>query len=297
MALTCNTTDFSLRFLLLVSLTMTWLSAATAQDSQDSEVADVRAGVKNKAESDARLKVMLTQASDYDLTIETDPPRLLQLHEQPLIRFNNPVSGVPDGVVVMWKDGARPAVIAQVFQLRDGQWLHEVQSMAPAPLTMQQKASKKDVWQPRDVGLSWLTLADVAVEGKTATARLIQMRNIAADFSAVDQFQVNAGDTDRSSYDLRLLPRPLYRYSDPGAGVIDAAVFAYVHGTDPEMFLVIEAMKSDEKTSWRYSLAPMTCWAVEAKYKGTDVWSVPERLNKSTVKGNYHVWFYRESGQ
>ena len=32
--------------------------------------------------------------------------------------------------------------------------------------------------------------------------------------------------------------------------------------------------------------------AVEAKYKGADVWSVPERLGKSTVKSNYHVWRY-----
>ena len=30
----------------------------------------------------------------------------------------------------MWKDGARPAVLAQVFQLKDGQWIHEVQSLA-----------------------------------------------------------------------------------------------------------------------------------------------------------------------
>ena len=63
-------------------------------------------------------------------------------------------------------------------------------------------------------------------------------------------------------------------------------------GTDPEMFLLLEAVENDEGSTWRFALAPMTCWAIEAKYHGQVVWNVDERLNKSSASGNYHVWFY-----
>ena len=61
----------------------------------------------------------------------------LTLHDEPILRFSNPVSGVPDGIVVMWKDGQRPAVFAQVFQTKEGLWVHECQSLASRPAQMQ----------------------------------------------------------------------------------------------------------------------------------------------------------------
>jgi hypothetical protein len=62
---------------------------------------------------------------------------------------------------------------------------------------------------------------------------------------------------------MRLLPRPLYRYDvKPGpdsGGVIDGALFAYVttKSTDPEIFLLLEANKSNTGApQWQYALAP-----------------------------------------
>jgi hypothetical protein len=118
------------------------------------------------------------------------------------------------------------------------------------------------------------------------------MKKIAAEFSATDEFKVKLGDVETERSELRLLPTPVYRYSDEEAGIVDGAVFAFVHGTDPEMFLVLENRAEKGKSTWHYMLAPMTCWAVEARHAGKQVWSVPERL-KSQPNEDYHVWVYR----
>jgi hypothetical protein len=84
----------------------------------------------------------------------------------------------------------------------------------------------------------------------------------------------------------------VYRYHDDAAGVDDGAVFAFVHGTDPELFLVLE-QRNKEAKGWRYALVPMTCWAVEAKRGDKIVWNVAERLGKSKPADAYHVWIHR----
>lgn len=249
-------------------------------------------GAPPDSAADQRLQKMLRQARVYELTIEGERPRPLGMHDEPLLRFNNLVSGVPDGIIVMWTDGKRPAVLAQVFQTADESWVHEVQSMAPAPLEMRDTDQDRSVWAPREKGLEWTPVDDLTPPTGSPGVRLVQMRRLAESFSATDEFKISASDTTTSRYQLRLLPRPLYRYSDAAEHVIDAAVFGFVHGTDPEIFLVIEALARGDTRSWRYALAPMTCWAVSVEYNGAEVWSLPERLGKSTREGDYHVWLY-----
>ena len=70
-------------------------------------------------------------------------------------------------------------------------------------------------------------------------------------------------------------------------------MFSFVHGTDPEVFLILEHRGDGDPAGWYYSLVPMTCWAVKATLAGAEVWSVPERLGKSTARDAYHVWTHR----
>jgi hypothetical protein len=50
-------------------------------------------------------------------------------------------------------------------------------------------------------------------------------------------------DNDGKPWELRLLPKPLYRYASRSQKVLDGALFAYVwtRGTDPEWLLLLEA--------------------------------------------------------
>jgi hypothetical protein len=246
---------------------------------------------KDTAEQKERLEFMKRQAADYEVTLNTSPPTKLSLHGEPLLRFSNPVGGVVDGIIVMWKEGERPAVFAQIFFLKDGLWIHECQSLASAGLTMQ--LGKTTRWSPEDAALKFSPLPDAPRAAEGAVERLVQMKAQAARFSASEDFKINAGDRETSRYELRLLPKPAYRYKDAENDINDGAVFAFVHGTDPELFVILEHRGAGDKARWYYSLVPMTCWAVQAQLAGNEVWRVPERLGKSTPKDPYHVWVHR----
>jgi hypothetical protein len=244
----------------------------------------------DEKERQERLVLMKQQAAEYELTLAGSKHKL-SLHDEPVLRFSNPVGGVPDGIVVMWKDGQRPAVFAQVFQIKDGRWLHECQSLALSPFQMQ--SGEKVFWQPKAAAEAFRKLDDAPAPAATAGRRLIQMKAIAAEFTAADDFKISSADQETTRHELRLLPTPVFRYEDKEAEIADGAVFAFVHGTDPEVFLVLEnRTDQDGKSDWHYTLAPMTCWAVSVQRNEREVWSVPERLNKSTPADLYHVWFH-----
>lgn len=252
------------------------LSAAAQEPAPDGE-----------KERQERLALMKQQAAEYTLT--SDGGGKLTLHDEAILRFSSPVGGVPDGIVVMWKEGERPAVFAQVFQIKDGRWLHECQSLASGGFKMQ--IGDQVFWQPKEPAGAFQLLPDAPAPAATAGRRLVQMKAIAAEFSAADDFKINSTDQEATRHELRLLPTPVYRYQDSESGIADGAVFAFVHGTDPEVFLVLENRTGGGKSAWHYALAPMTCWSVSAKRNEKTVWTAPERLNKSTPADPYHIWF------
>jgi hypothetical protein len=270
------------RYAVLILLAIAGL--ARGQDASPSETDQERAD---------RLKHMKQQAAAYTLTLAGRDTQLA-LHDEPVLRFSNPVSGVPDGIVAMWKEGQRPAVLAQVFQTKDGLWVHECQSLAAAGLAMTK--GDKVFWEPKEPAEAFRLLDDAPAPAVTPGRRLVQMKALAAEFTAADDFKIRAGDQETTRHELRLLTTPIYRYEDAAAGIQDAAVFAFVHGTDPEVFLLLESRTGKGDTpaaQWHYTLAPMTCWAVTVERKDKEVWSLPERLNKSTPSGPYHVWLHR----
>jgi len=149
------------------------------------------------------------------------------------------------------------------------------------------------LWEPNEPVGDFRFLADDPMPAKTNTKRLVQMRAMAREFTAFDDFKIHHEDKDTTRHELRLMTNPLYRYEDLDHGIIDGTVFAYCLGTDPEVFVVIEARQdSDGGSSWEYALSPMTCWAVEVKHKGKSIWSIPERFGKHSPQDGYHVWVF-----
>ena len=113
---------------------------------------------------------------------------------------------------------------------------------------------------PDEPGVEWkpFEIGNVA-PASSKRRRLSQMRLLARRFSCKDNFK----ETDDSQ--LRLLPEPVMRYADSKRKIIDGAVFALVHGTDPELIIMIEAReKKDGRTAFHYALAPMTGYELKA---------------------------------
>src|SRR5262249_9352307 len=96
---------------------------------------------------------------------------------------------------------------------------------------------------------------------------------------------VTKRERDGSAGELRLLTQPIYRYEAPQAGVIDGALFAFVQGTDPDLFLLLEARESGGKTAWRIAATPLDSVALSLRHKETEIWSV-DILPWSDVNGH-----------
>lgn len=95
------------------------------------------------------------------------------------------------------------------------------------------------------------------------------MRALAEELRAEDQ-----GDRDRYT-PLRLLPSAIARYGRADATPEDGVLFAFVEGTDPEVFLFIEVRAVANGPEWQYACAPMSMWPLKVAHKGRTVWEVP----------------------
>jgi hypothetical protein len=185
------------------------------------------------------------------------------LRAEPLLRWSNPTAGSVHGEVFLWTQQQRPVAIASIYR-----WYHpfmdctfEVVSTSSSPVLARE--ADKTLWEAKEPSIAWKTLADAPAPGKTATARLNQMRQLSRKFSA--QLVDKRAGGEAVTRELRLLNQPVYRYDSPEAGVIDGGLFALVEANDPEVWVLLEAAQSDDKTFWQYALARMNADACEVR--------------------------------
>lgn len=218
-----------------------------------------------------RLEFMKTSVKEYEFLLAPDFKAKLSVEPEPLLRFTNPVSGLQDGGFFLWKSEAgRPMVGAQVFLTSEDVWVHEFQSLAPMPFRVTRKG--EPTWEPKRAGVEVKPVPDSPAPANSLVQRLIQMRDIAKRFTASDEFEGRP-----QSDELRLLTKPLIRFGADSSDTLDGALFAHAHGTDPELLIVLEALKSDGVFRWHYSLAPMTGYALKASLDNKPVWEVAWR--------------------
>jgi len=226
-------------------------------------------------ERDRRLDLMKLTAERYEIYISPERRKKLSFRKEPLLRWNNPVRFAEDGATFIWTDEGRPKAAACIYissnatperVLLD----HEFQSLCTDPLVARRDG--QDVWYPTKPGIDPKRFTDVRAPAKSSAGRLIQMRRLAREFSAAGFTQTTGGDMRR--WELRLLPRPLYRFGSDKGEVIDGALFAFVQSTDPELLLLLEVRQDGDQRKWSYALARMTSHPLEARYKDRVIWEV-----------------------
>lgn len=195
------------------------------------------------------------------------------------LRWDNNTRGSEDGMTVLYLHEGRPIAAACVFPLR-GSIVHEFSALAPQGVIARRKDQSSPLWQTRESVVTYAPIPDAPRPETSPAGRLRQMKALAGEFQATtlgwDPANVNREE-------LRLLPRPMYRYEakDPvakqdgkEAALIDGAAFVFVTGTDPEALLLIEAVRKSSGPVWQYGFARRTTAAVEARHRDKVVWSV-----------------------
>jgi hypothetical protein len=70
---------------------------------------------------------------------------------------------------------------------------------------------------------------------------------------------------------MRLLTQPIFRYSSTADQIADGAIFVFVQGTDPEVFLQVEARDMNSGPTWHYALSRMDSTAFQVRYKDEEI--------------------------
>jgi hypothetical protein len=221
----------------------------------------------------ARLEIMKRSLMEYTVGPAADRTVVFRLQPEPILRFTNPVGATRDGAIFFWLgEGDRPEVAVQVSVSRpDGRWVQEFTSLAPEPLIAAARDPAKPAWTPSKGGVTFKPLPGAPRPAETAEQRLRQMRALAQEFAAEDNFR------DQSWQKLRLLSKPLLRYGKPATNVLDGALFSFVLGTDPEVYLLLEARTGSQGPEWQFAFAPTSTYELKGLHKDQGVWNVPRR--------------------
>lgn len=239
-----------------------WAGAALAQESAQAAAPQPA----NKELIEAAHKLTAEGAAKYHFTLK-DGGQAKWLPE-PVLRWSNPTTGEVHGNVFLWTVNDRPAVVGSFYK-----WFsphthltHEFHSLAEQPLAA--TLDGRQVWAADQAGIKFFPLPEAPSPAASAPQRLLQMKRLAKDFAAT-KFE-----RDGSKQELRLLPQPIYRYAAPQQEVLDGALFALVQGTDPEVFLQLEARGEAGKETWSFAPARMNGVGFQLRFQDKEVWSV-----------------------
>jgi hypothetical protein len=225
------------------------------------------------------LALHLGHAEEYEIFRNRNRREKLELQRNPVYVWTNPLrSGGQNGAVFVWTYKGRAEVVGSIFSYPvDGgrQMLHELHSLSSEILVPVRAGPKS--WEPK-AGFTLKPLPEAPPPADSARQRGFQLRALSRDFTA------HSIDREQTTWQLRLLPQPLYRYESTDPKVIDGALFTFVTsaGTDPEAMIVLEARQTDKGPQWQYAVARFSDLNVFVEHKKVEVWK--------SVRGGADIW-------
>ncbi len=219
-------------------------------------------------ERDARLDAMRQRAESLKLTVG-DETEIHRVRPVPLLRYNDPTLTTTDGTLWLWEVRNRPvAAICLFMDSRDGfQWNYELVALKDDSLKVEGRALWN--WRPQHPERGWQSIT-TPLPADMANQRLTQMKTLVALFEGEETIN---GELNR----MRILPRPVHRYSAPEDGILDGALFLLVIGTNPEVLVQVEALKQTPP-AWRVGFARMSSAELTVRHENDIVWQAKRVL-------------------
>ncbi len=211
------------------------------------------------------------EAKRWEIFVDEGRTKRAEFVSEPVYRWTNASrANGQSGAMFVWTFGGRPVALGGVFSNPEqGRRIimHEFHALGPLRIFPHLEGSPQG-WLPR-AAVPLYPLPDAPPPEATDLRRARQMRELARRFTAhtVDDLGVR--------WQLRLLSRPLYRYERPEGDLVDGAIFAFVSdaGTDPEIILILEAVRDGEKEMWRYRTVRMSISSLYVQYQGREIWT------------------------
>jgi len=236
--------------------------------------------------TDPRLQTLYKQeAARWEMWVGPGQKKKAEIVAEPIFRWQNlaRVNG-QSGAMYVWLFDRRPVVIGGVFTNPEGDKrmiVHELHALGPDRLYPVLREAE-NAWQPT-AGITMEPLPDSPKVEETFARRTLQLRTIAHEFTA------NSNDIEQRRWELRLLPKPLYRYDMPQGPVIDGALMAFVRdaGTDPEIVLMLEARRDESgAAAWYFRGIRLSISDLHLIHRNKQVWT-SMRDDPREPLGNY----------
>lgn len=236
-------------------------------------VPDDKESAQSRDSEERREAARLIQADlpRWKLTMGENAAEL-KLNPNPILRWTNPAAGRMNGEIFLWTADGRPEAVMSLYKVWEPDWgfAGELHSLSSTKLVAER--DKTLVWKCDKPGITPRDVPDAPAVAETAPKRLQQMRAMAQDFSAMLIDSRNNAKGEVQS--LRLLTQPVHRYASPGSDVVDGALYAFVVGTDVEVFLLLEAHGAKGAPHWQYALARLNSDELAVSFKEKEVWRV-----------------------
>ncbi len=261
-----------LTLLVLLLLPMSLMARAAAQDAITS------------AQRAKHLEKMRQVAGSIRVLADPQRPEsAVKLRQEPVLRYADNTRQTYESSLWIWSAGGRPAAILAVeyynpMDPKGPRWLYEIASLSTERIAAELDGNFR--WTAEEPGLKLETLPDAPPPAEKEARRLAQMKELRGRFTAYE----NATFSGR--IELRPLATPLLRYSDAEQELIDGAIFALANGTNPEVLLVLEAQRVEEKAAWRYALVQMSGEPATVQLDDKEIWK-KEGADPPAVQASY----------
>jgi hypothetical protein len=237
-----------------------------------------------KEEAAKRLREMQHRARAITAyKLRGDVSEQVELIPDPLLRFNDPTRDRHDGTVWAWGQRGRPiAVLTLELNPHRDVWYYELVSLSTDSIAATQGDRWR--WSPQEPGLDLQVFRHAPAPADTESGRLRQLKDLARRFTACEFWR-----SERRS-ELRLLPQPMHRYSDPDSAPSDGGIFILAHGTNPEIILVIElGRERSAAPTWRYGLARLSAADLSVSLDDREVWRATSSFVNITTNNYWNI--------
>jgi hypothetical protein len=236
-------------------------------------------------ERTAQLARMKQIAEGFEVRVPRGGKQVMgNLTAKRLLRYNDVTRQSRESTLWLWMERDTPCGLMAIESCPDNpagrRLLYEFVSLSDQKVSVSRGSDWK--WDAAESGLQRRPIPDAPEPAAKPSTRLTQAKQLFQRFSAHEKAVAEG------RIELRPLANPLYRYSDDATGVLDAAVFAFVNGTNPEVLLVIDARRGEQNqvAAWGCSLAQMTGAEVSASLGQQEVWTQTE-ADPPAARGSY----------
>ena len=224
------------------------------------------------------------QAAVERFSLYSSPLRASKLVPVKAMRWDSPERGTgTSGFTYLYVHQGQPLAACCIYS-RDGLVNFEFGTLTRG--TVVGDLDGTVFWEPQRPGVTFVPVPESPEPASSRAARLLQMKELTRRFGST-MLGWRAGDDGQQ--ELRLLPRPVYRYEQAQDQVIDGAVFTFSMGVDPESFLILEAVRTPVGMRWEYAFHRRTTAAVEGRLDGKPVWSVEAYPPGRNPKSNFRT--------